>query len=170
MILAGGRESLEGGGRVPPPPLPVLRPQGYPKGIRIPQLQPQPHFKPPVTAPNRLHIPCDRSAAAVELPPKPPSPSSKSLAGGVVQASCCVHPLLCLGSSWGICRLLVPHHRFLHPKRQVSAAPDRCQSHLYNVCLYPPYNSLGDRLLRLVPWGSRPLRLYSLPPPKQEVV
>ena len=37
-------------------------------------------FPYPNHRPNRCHIPCDRSATALELPPSPQSPSSKALA------------------------------------------------------------------------------------------
>ena len=77
---------LGGGGgagiRPPPPPPTTLRPSLYPKGIPIPQPRVQPHFQPPVTAPQPLHIPCDRSATALGLPRCPPPPLSKPLGGG----------------------------------------------------------------------------------------
>ena len=71
------RESLEGGGGLPPPPLHRL----YPKGILIPQHQPQPHFQPPETAPTTAF-----TSPVTALHPlwdcldgPPPSPSSKAL-------------------------------------------------------------------------------------------
>ena len=68
-VARGPGNRLKGGG-VPPSP-PTLQPRLYPKGIPIPQHQPQPHFQPPETARsphNRFHIPCDRSATALGLP------------------------------------------------------------------------------------------------------
>ena len=77
--VAGTRESLEGGGRGLPPPHCT---DSTPKAFPYPNTSPQPHFQPPETAsPNRLHIPCDRSATALGLPRWPPSPSSKAMAG-----------------------------------------------------------------------------------------
>ena len=75
--LGAGNRFKGGGGGYPPPPGP-----DSPKGIPIPQRQPQPHFQPPVTAPQPLHIPRDRPATAPECPRSHPSPSSKAPSGG----------------------------------------------------------------------------------------
>ena len=72
---AGNR--FNGGGGTPlPPNTPALT---LPQRHSHTQHQPQPHSQPPVTAPQPLHIPCDRSATALELPQSHPSPSSKAL-------------------------------------------------------------------------------------------
>ena len=55
------------GGGYPPPPQ-HSGPDSTPKGIPIPRRQPQPHFQPPVTAPQLLYVPCDRYATALEFP------------------------------------------------------------------------------------------------------
>ena len=99
---AGNR--LKGGGGLPPPPVHRL----YPKGIPIPQHQPQPHFQPPEIAPppNRFHIPRDRSATALGLPRwPPPLPFKQSLGKGVQGAA----RRWCRGSSqWTGPRLVGP--------------------------------------------------------------
>ena len=77
---------LKRGGGVPPPPSPTLRPCLSPRGIPIPQHQPQPHLQPPeTTSPNRFYIPCDRSTTALELPRSPPLPFKRSPGHGAVK-------------------------------------------------------------------------------------
>ena len=66
----GGRAGnrLKGGGGGPPSPPQHSGPDSTPKAFPYPHTSPQPHFQPPVTAPQPLHIPCDRSATALECP------------------------------------------------------------------------------------------------------
>ena len=80
---AQGRESLEGGGGVPPLPHCTA---STPKGIPVPQHQPQPHSQPPVTASQPLSHPpkslCNCSRTAPMPPPPLPPLQSKALARG----------------------------------------------------------------------------------------
>ena len=90
MCWAEGRAGnrLKGGG-LPPSPLPPPHcPDSTPKAFPSPGTSPQPHLQPPETAsPNRFHIPCDRSAAALgrsRCPPPPPFKRSPG-AGGTTE-------------------------------------------------------------------------------------